>query len=340
MRHAQPPVQRVGPSLRLWLTERVATWARRRQGEEVTPLVLQARRLYILPTRAGLGFALLLLVMLIAGLNYSNSLALLLTFMLTGFVLVGMYECQRTLQGLALTQVRVLDCCAGDLGWIELHLSNPGPVVRRALSAGAPGAAPALFEIAAGGTAIVRMNYPALRRGRVQIDRLELATTTPFGLFRAWTWVYLPLIATVYPRPAGRRPLPINGSRPPPRASALPGADEEQWSSLRPYQPGDSPRRIAWKIYARGGPPMVGLYEGTGGGEHWLSFVGLEALDLEVRLSQLCAWALECARRGAACSLRLPGCELPLGRSSGHRTALLRALAGYGEAPVGAEPSA
>ena len=44
--------------------------------------------------------------MLIAGLNYSNSLALFLTFMVAGFVLVGMHECQRTLQGLELTQAQ------------------------------------------------------------------------------------------------------------------------------------------------------------------------------------------------------------------------------------------
>ncbi len=53
-----------------------------------------------------MAFALLLFVMLLAGLNYSNSLALFLTFMLAGFMLVGMHECQRTLQGLELAQAQ------------------------------------------------------------------------------------------------------------------------------------------------------------------------------------------------------------------------------------------
>ena len=44
----------------------VSAWARSRQGEDRVPLTLQARRIYILPTRSGLAAAALLLVMLVA----------------------------------------------------------------------------------------------------------------------------------------------------------------------------------------------------------------------------------------------------------------------------------
>ena len=100
--------------------------------------------------------------------------------------------------------------------------------------------------------------------------------------------------------------------------------------SLRNYQPGDSPRSIAWKAWARGAPLMVAQYQGTGGSEHLLSFAGLESLDLEARLSQLCSWVHDCARLDAACALQLPGVALPLGHGAAHRTKLLRALALYG----------
>jgi uncharacterized protein (DUF58 family) len=109
--------------------------------------------------------------------------------------------------------------------------------------------------------------------------------------------------------------------------------------SLRNYQPGDSPRSIAWKAWARGAPLMVAQYQGTGGSEHLLSFAGLESLGLEARLSQLCAWILECARVDAACALQLPGVDLPLGRGAAHRTNLLRALALYGNESAGESPA-
>jgi uncharacterized protein (DUF58 family) len=320
-------------SLRARLLERAAAWARRRQGEDLPPVVLRARRLYILPTRAGLGFSLLLFVMLLAGLNYTNSLALLLTFTLAGFMLVGMYECQRTLQGLELIQARALDTHAGGTGLIELRFCNSHGSARRALSLQSRDGSATHFDLAAHSTDTVQLDYQAPRRGRLVLGRIALATTAPFGLFRAWAWLHVPLTAIVYPQPAGARALPSSGSPAGRQQLPVAGSDEEQWASLRAFNQGDNPHRIAWKVYARGGPLMVGQYEGDGGDEHLLSFAGLEDLDLEARLSQLAAWAVDCDRRGAACGLNLPGVQLALGRGAGHQVELQRALALYGESP-------
>jgi uncharacterized protein (DUF58 family) len=318
-------------ALRSRMTERIARWARRRQGDDVTPLVLRARRLYILPTRAGYTAALLLMVMLIAGLNYGNSLALLLTFLLAGFVLVGMYECQRTLQGLELLRGRADDCFAGLGGVLELRFGNGARQPRRALSVRSASGRAAAFEIAAGTQLSVALLHRCESRGRHRIGRLELASTAPFGLFRCWTWLHLPLEVIVYPRPEGSRPLPRARAA---RAALIAqpvASGEDEWASLRAYQHGDSPRSIAWKTVARGGPFMVGQYAGAAGQDYHLSFAGLESLDLEARLSQLCVWVEECGRQGAACALSLPGLEIPLARGASHRQTLLRALALYGQ---------
>src|ERR1700761_2428362 len=85
--------------MRSYLRRRMAKWIRKRQGPDNLPLTLSRRRLYILPTRAGLGFTILLALMLVAGLNYANSTALFLTFLLGGFTLVTMHQCHRNLQG-------------------------------------------------------------------------------------------------------------------------------------------------------------------------------------------------------------------------------------------------
>jgi uncharacterized protein (DUF58 family) len=319
--------------LRDRIAGRAARWARKRQGLDPLPLVLRARRLYILPTRAGLGFALLLLVMLVAGLNYTNSLALLLTFMFAGFVLVGMHECQRTLQGLELTLANASDCHAGSVGTIELRFANPARTPRRALQIRCAAHPASHFEMAAGAQQIVHVTFEAGRRGRQQLGRLHLSSTAPFGLFRCWTWLHLPIEVIVYPRAAGDLPLPITeaGRRSAQPLSAAPGEDD--WASLRAYQTGDSPRSIAWKAWARGAPLMVSQYEGAGGSDRLLSFAGLESLDLEARLSQLCAWVAHCARIDAACGLSLPGVEIAVGRGAEHRVALLRALALYDTDP-------
>jgi len=316
--------------LRARLADRVARWARERQGTDTLPLVLHSRRLYILPTRAGLAFALLLFIMLIAGINYTNSLALLLTFVLGSCLLVGMHECQRTLQGLELLHARVGECYAGVPGAVELQFANASRQARHALAVRSAGAGATSFDLAAGAQATVPATFTAPQRGRHALGRLELASTAPFGLFRCWTWLYLPLEALAYPAPAGTRPLPRAAASQESRQILGSAPGEEEWAGLRAYQTGDSPRSIAWKAWARGAPLMVGQYTGIGGNDHVLSFAGLEALDLESRLSQLCAWVRECARRDAACALQLPGVQIPLGRGAAHTTELLRALALYG----------
>ena len=320
-------------TLRVRLTERIARWARKRQGEDLLPVVLRARRLYILPTRAGYGAAVLLFVMLVAGLNYTNSLALLLTFLLAGFVLVGMHECQRTLLGLELISVHAPDCSAGEEGLLELRFANHAGSARRALAVRSAHSAPMPFELGPGEQLTVRARHRCDRRGRHRISRLELSSTAPFGLFRSWTWLYLPVEVLVYPRALGTRPLPppLAGRAAVNQPEVIRG--DEEWTSLRAYQAGDSPRGIAWKIVARGGPYIVGQYTGSAGSDYRLELAALDSLNLEAALSQLRVWVDSCTRLGANCSVELAGSQLPAGRGPQHRTTLLRALALYGEPP-------
>ena len=316
-------------ALRARARHKLADWARRRQGLDPLPLTLQARRLYILPTRTGCVAGVLLFVMLVAGLNYANSLALLLTFLLGGYVLVGMHECQRSLRGLELLGVRAPDCFADSAGTLELHFANRARSARRALSVRAPPEGAARFDLEGGATLTVTMTHRCARRGCQRVGRLELASTAPFGLFRCWAWLHLPVEIIAYPAPRGSRPLP------PPVAgrmnvqASFAAAGEDEWASLRAFQAGDNPRSIAWKAYARGAPLLVGQYAGVAGAEHRLGTAGLDGLDLESQLSQLASWVEDCERSGGSYSLQLPAVELPLGRGARHRTSVLRALALY-----------
>jgi len=321
-------------ALRAGVRRKFAGWARRRQGLDALPLVLQARRLYILPTRAGLVAGLLLFVMLVAGLNYANSLALLLTFLLGGYVLVGMHECQRSLRGLELLRLQAPDCCAGSEARLELQFANRGRPARRALSVRAASLAATRFDLEGGATATLAVAHLCRKRGRQRIAPLELSSTAPFGLFRCWTWLHLPVEVIAYPQVLGARPLPPPGSGRTVAQDAQGSAGEDEWSSLRAFQAGDNPRSIAWKAYARGAPLLVGQYAGVAGAEYRLGPDGLEGLDLEARLSQLAAWIEACERSGSRYCLQLPGVQLPLGRGAEHRRALQRALALYpGGAP-------
>src|ERR1044072_4261267 len=119
-----------------YLRGRIAQWIRKRQGPDSLPLIFSRRRLYVLPTRVGIGFGLLLTLMLVAGLNYANSTALFLTFLLTGFTLVTMHQCHRNLRGAQLMTATADPTFAERKGTLILTFDNPSLAPRFRIAAG------------------------------------------------------------------------------------------------------------------------------------------------------------------------------------------------------------
>jgi len=155
--------------LRAAARARMAAWIRRRQGPDSLPLVLTRRRLYILPTRAGVAFGLLWFMMLLAGLNYGNSLALFLTFLLAGFALVAMHECHRNLLGTTLMSVSAPPVFAGRPGSVQLTLDNPGSAPRPGIQASLDDGPLVTVELGAHGRGRLELPLAAARRGVVSV---------------------------------------------------------------------------------------------------------------------------------------------------------------------------
>ncbi|MGH8280503.1 MAG: DUF58 domain-containing protein, partial [Gammaproteobacteria bacterium] len=185
---------------RNFLSDRIQAWARHRQGPDGERVRLDRRRIYILPTRQGWFFGLAVFVMLLGSMNYSNSMGFMLTFMLTGIGFVAMHACHGNLLALEITAGGVPAVFAGQSAHFVLHLSNPGRAVRIAVSVGAAASDVTVTgDVAAHSHGSVSVPLPTAERGWLALDRLVVDTTYPFGLFRAWSWVYMPLRVLVYP---------------------------------------------------------------------------------------------------------------------------------------------
>ncbi len=184
------------------MQRRMAQWVKRRQGEDALPVSLHRRRLYILPTRVGMAFALLLLLMLVAGLNYANSLALLTTFLLAGLALVSMHACHRNLLGLTVTDLVAQDSFAGGAASLQVRLANPGAPVRVGIELQTAGGPAVACSVPANDSVAVNLTLATPVRGAVPVGRLLIRTTWPFGLFRGWTWLHVSDTVTVYPATA------------------------------------------------------------------------------------------------------------------------------------------
>lgn len=303
----------------------IDAWLARRVPPEPPTIELHRRRPYILPTRFAWLFALMLLALLLGAVNYETSLAFGATFLLAGIGVTGMIHTYRTLHGLRLRFGPAQPVFAGETAQFPVTLDG-GHRDRWRLVLGQAKPLGALR----GQAVDTHVAVPTHKRGRLRFPRTEIETTWPLDLFRVWSWVFPRVEGLVYPLPVDHgRPLPDQRTAGEGAVHARSG--EEDFAGLREYHPGDPPRRVDWKAYARADELHTKMYESEAGGERLLDWHELGGLDTEARLQQIAHWILQLDARGATWALHLPDQTLTVASGSDHREACLQALAMHGE---------
>ncbi len=297
----------------------------RERGTETLPVRLDQRRIYVLPTGFGVGFAVLLMVMLLGALNYNNNAALLLTCLLGATAAQSMLGAFRTLHGLSLERVRGGSAQAG--GQVRVELVFAASVrTRHGLEIEA-GPARAAFALPADVPGCVALELHCPRRGWQALPPLRLGSSWPFGLFRAWSWLRPQARMLVYPRTEAGGPSPPQAGGPGDTARHRGTAGDEP-AGLRDYQPGDPPRHIAWKPSARSGQLLLRLHEPPREHADWrLRWQDTRGLPHEQRIERLARWVQQAHLENRRWTLELPQGVLGPDRGSGHCHACLAALA-------------
>jgi uncharacterized protein (DUF58 family) len=297
-----------------------------RAAPEAGPVTLSQRRVYILPTRHGYTFAIALALMLTGSINYQLSLGYMLTFLLAGMGIVSILHTYRNLAHIAVSAGRIEPAFAGGTVRCHIHFDNSTTFDRVSIEARC-GAARAVCDVPAHGVGTVVLALPAARRGWFRVPRVTIETVYPVGLLRAWSYVLPDASTHVYPKPE-ETALPPPAATPDRGDAAAAGTGNDDYWGLRPYQPSDSPRHIAWKAAARGEALLTKVFVGLGAFELWLDWNTLPgAADVERRLSMLTHQVLAAEEANLAYGLRLPGCELAPGLGERHRDECLKALA-------------
>lgn len=304
-------------------------------GAEAGEVLLDRRRVYILPTKAGLGFCALVLVLLVGATNYNLGLGFGLAFLLISCGIVDMLLTYRNLANLHVRPGRVGAVFAGAEARFELHLINRSGLDRYAIGVDFAGAGPRyLTDAPTGVDALLELACASSRRGWLPAPQVRLVSRFPLGLFRAWGYWQPAMRALVYPFPESEAPpLPLAG------AAADDGrgsGGQDDFGGIRNYQAGDSMRSLAWRQIARldlehGGQLVTKHFEGGGTDELVLDFAALPAsLSVEARLSRMTRWVLMAEQRGQPYGFRLGGVQLPPGAGAAHQAECLKALALYG----------
>lgn len=308
----------------------VDRWVRRNTSPETAPILLDRRRIYVLPTRAGLVFAIALAVMLLTALNYNLNLGFGTVFLLLTAAFVSIFHAFRNLLRLSISPGRASPVFAGEKAIYHLSIENARRSLRPALRLKTPDSEQ-VFNLAAHSVTDIAVTRATTRRGWLPLGRLVLETHYPLGLIRAWSVLLPESTCLVYPTPE-KDPPPLPDSQDGSRGTHPGGTGEEDYAGLRNAQPADPPRHIAWKIIAREGPMMTKQFTGVAGGElvlDWSASIPAP-LDAEARISRLTAWVLQADANSRRFRLNLPGIQGAMGSGAAHVHTCLRQLALYG----------
>lgn len=302
-------------------------WAKqffRRESATSEPIILTHRRIFILPTRRGMGFVVVIVLLLLIAFVYNNNLAYLLSFLLASVFFITIIHSFKALSELVIYKGQTSSVFAGEAAGFDIHVSNPTAEPRFNLQLHLVDDVQISLEPQQ--KQCVTLYSPTQKRGWHSCNKIELSSTYPLGLFRAWSVLRFDAKALVYPKPAKEMlAFPEDAGTQNQQGSAKTGNDE--FYGLKEYQSGDSIRHIHWKAFAKG----LGLYSKQYSGETfaqlWLSYEATPGYDTEQRLSQMCRWLIDADKAGLHYGFILPGLKIEPSSGTAHFKKCLEALA-------------
>ena len=295
---------------------------------ENLPLKINWRRVFIFPTKPGLFFGFVTLVMLIASLNFNNNMGLMMTFLLFGLAQVAMYRVFFNVKDLIVHHVTSQPVFLGQESEFKVYVKSDETkydlCIKNELGENC------LIELPVEEQIPISTFLKTTKRGWQQCGKIRIASTYPFGLFFAWIYTNLETRCLVYPMPeSSPPPLPIHAQSEG-KTSVI--FDGEEFHGLKPFQSGDSIRNIAWKRTAQTGELISREFQHSQGEKLLLDFSQISLQDTEMKLSRLTAWVVLAYKQQVDYCLKLPEYNSGFGYSTNHHLACLKALALFGMA--------
>ena len=336
-------------------------WLDRRYPNGLRRYVIERKQLYILPTRSGLAFGLLLFVMLLGAINYSNSMGFFLTFLLCGIAHSAALYGHKNLKQISIQNIinpatstliksvpKGYSASAFAAQNHELIYQLTAPTRRAAITASIEASeaqvavnlhqsvVPAQQPVNTASEADqltyqaqVQIPFIPPHRGTQVVARIRLETRYPLGLFKVWTWVPLAQKILVYPAPL-TTPLPRQQQAADQSNSATrQTTGAEDFATIREYAPGDPLNHIAWKAFARLQAPIVKQFDNPASQDIWLCWTETTAPETEDKLAELCGWVLLANKQQQRFGLVLPDTQIEPDLSPQHLQRCLQALALY-----------
>lgn len=297
-------------------------------------------RLYIIPTRYGMIWLSIIVMMVMAGSASGNNLVFMVAFILLAIFMMAMLATHRNLKDLNVQFQSADDSFLKEPGqiWLNLSLKKSSSseniqIVPRNQRDRWDQVTPVSMN--SGESRLILCNWRPLRRGVHQIPDLNVSTVYPLGLFVCWRSLKLSGQVYIYPEKKGDLPLPMavaRGFAHEERGALLEGGPED-FHEHRLVQPGDPLHRVDWKVYARTRTLLSKHFAEPAPQRYRFDWHDVKPTDVEDKLSQLAKWVDQAFHEHATFELILPQAKYPSGEGALHRRACLRALATFNGVP-------
>jgi len=310
------------------INQRWKKWIERRipAAQEVE---LNQRTIFIVPSKTGGLFLLLLVLLLITAINYQNSLIYGLTFWLFSIAMSAMLFTFRNLSGLKIGTGESVQVFAGDQVELPVRL-NDDKKEHDCIHLQWPDFPEVIARVDEQKETRLTLPFQIEQRGLIKTSRFRVQSQYPLGLYTSWSWVRLKFPGIAYPKPEFVPFIPAEGvsDDEQDQENRIKGNDE--FVGLRDYQKGDPIKHIAWKYLAKGKGLLTKEYDSNPQSTEWLDWASMPGVDQETRLSRLCGWILQAEKEGKRYGLKTPLVEIPPASGDQHREKCLRHLALYG----------
>lgn len=295
---------------------------------------LSRRHIYILPTRFGWLFGILLIALLVGSINYSLSLGFAMTFLLAGFGSVSMLHTWRNLANLHITLRRAQSVFAGEEAIFELQVNEDNHRARYALNAhfkesqiNLENIDTNMPDIAVFGEAIFKLPILSQKRGWLTAPRITFSTEFPVSFFHVWAYAKLDGKCLIYPAPLNHNQAIASTDEAGNTGNQHSPHGDDDFAGHRTYQFGDSPKRVDWKASSREQGLFTKQFQGEAVSSVWLDWQATTGENIELRISQLTRWVIDAEANKQQYGLRLPHLILNPANGDTHYQQCLTALA-------------
>ena len=307
------------------IRQRFKDWVDRRIPRHKS-VTLTQRRIFIFPSKPGLWFCVILLLMLLAAINYQSNMAFALVFLLVSVFVISILHTYANLSGLTISVLNSPVAFAGDMAEIVLKVSRQGNKDYFDINLSWPNSEERSVTLIKNNEEQLTLHLPVEKRGLYRAERLLVETYYPVGLLRCWTWLDLDVEAIVYPKPLISKRQGYGISEQTGEGDLINVVGSDDFYQFNEYHPGDSLKHVFWKSFAKGQDLQTKQYAAYRDQRVWLDYNQFTG-GIEERLSKLCYWVLQLEKTTEDYGLRLPGLEVQPNHGKAHQAQLLKALA-------------